>query len=65
MYLGGGRVTFLADPAISGLLGGLLQWGVETAEVVAEEALVTSEADKSDPLVPSGGTGTTFQKTQH
>lgn len=46
-HLGGGRVTLLADPAISCLLGGFLQWGVQTPEVIAELALVT-------PVVQTG-----------
>ncbi len=43
-HLGGGCVTLLADPAISCLLWGFLQRGVQTAEVIAETALVTPEA---------------------
>ncbi len=43
-HLGGGCVTLLADPAISRLLGGFLQRGFQTPEVIAESALVTPEA---------------------
>lgn len=43
-HLGGGCVTLLADPAVSCLLGGFLQRGVQTPKVIAEPALVTPEA---------------------
>lgn len=42
-HLGRGRVTLLADPGVSSLLGGLLQWRVQAAEVIAETALITPE----------------------
>lgn len=44
-HLGGGCVTLLADPAVSCLLGGLLQRGVQTPKVIAEPALVTPAAE--------------------
>lgn len=41
--LGRGRVALLADPGVTRLLGGLLEWRVQAAEVIAEAALVTPE----------------------
>lgn len=41
--LGRGRVTLVADPGISRLLGGLLEWRLQAAEVIAEPALITPE----------------------
>lgn len=52
-HLGGGRVTLLADPAISRLLWGFLQRGVQTPKVIAEPALVTPETQSGRACVTS------------
>lgn len=42
-HLGRGRVALLADPGVSRLFGGLLQWRVQAAKVIAETTLITPE----------------------